>query len=328
MLVRKITAALIGTVLTASALAGCAPAPGTSSSFGCTPLSEGSGTVLSNVSVSGEFAAKPKVSVPAAFTVSDVEREETIVGDGAQITSLTQVGAFELTLISTTDGSVISQSEYAGAPGHAPVGVAVSAIDGFGASLMCARAGSRVVATFPSSTLDPSQAAQLGLTESTGILAVVDVIDVMKAAADGAPEFNAAWGMPSVVRTPDGHPGVVVPGTAAPSAITVQTLLKGDGPALTDADSAVVNILGTTWDPQVAGEQRSTFVDSWADTAPQVVSFADPTALPAGFQKALEGATVGSQVLLVVPASENTSTGSGTPAGATLIYVIDVLGTL
>jgi peptidylprolyl isomerase len=47
-----------------------------------------------------------------------------------------------------------------------------------------------------------------------------------------------------------------------------------------------------------------------------------------GFAKALEGQTVGSQVLVVVPPAEGyrDQAQAGIPAGSTLVFVIDILG--
>lgn len=328
--VRKITAALIGTALAATALAGCTPAPGTSSSFGCTPESAGDGAVLSNISVSGDFAEKPTVTLPKAFTVTAPEREETIVGEGKEITSLSQAVAVELTLLNSTDGSVLSQTEYAGAPGYAPLGSAVQAITTFGQSLMCAREGSRVVSAFPSSALDPATAQGVGLTGVTGIIAVVDVVGVMEAAATGESVFNAAWGMPSVVRAPSGQPGLVFPSGAAPKKTTVQTIIKGSGDTLSADTRAVINVLGVSWAPDAATGQRSPFVDTWTSNQPIAISAGDAAALPAGFADALKGATIGSQLLIVVPAAENTvaSQAIADNTGEDVVYVIDIVGAL
>lgn len=49
-----------------------------------------------------------------------------------------------------------------------------------------------------------------------------------------------------------------------------------------------------------------------------------------GFKKALEGQKVGSQVLAVIPPAEGygAQAQSGIPANSTLVFVIDILGTV
>ncbi len=323
MRVRKISAALIGTALAATTLAGCAPAPGTSNSFGCTPMTADGGPVLHSVTVTGELGKKPEIKTPPVFTVTEAEREETIVGDGTQITEPNQVAQMELTLLNSATGEVLTQTDYAGQPSYAAIGAAASAISTFADSLMCARAGSRVVSAFPASELDPQTAQGLGLGGGTGIVAIVDLISVMKPSAEGSLVFNTGWGLPSVVRAPDGHPGVVVPNGKAPATTTHQTLIAGDGAKIGGDEQIIANVLGVTW------ESKKVFTDSWKAGSP--VGFANAESMPPGVADALKGATVGSQVMVVVPKAKLAGAAQGAvqvPTDEDVIFVVDVVGTI
>ena len=80
-----------------------------------------------------------------------------------------------------------------------------------------------------------------------------------------------------------------------------------------------VHYSGWTWD----GNQ---FDSSWERGRPAEFTVS-PQSLIQGFVQALEGVTVGSQVIAIIPPElgyGDTGTGS-IPGGATLVFVVDVL---
>lgn len=315
-MVRKISAVIPVIALTAVALVGCAPAAGTANSFGCTPVST-SGPIADAVSVSGEFGVDPQIEAPSAMNVTAQERDVLIAGDGPQIVSPSQVVSLSYSLVRTTDG--------ASAPAQ-PVGPAVvanlaQAVPTLDEQLLCAREGDRILASLPASALDPAVAAQNGLGPNEGYLMAIDVTKVFPDRPQGTEVFNSAWGLPSVVRAPDGRSGVIVPDGEAPTTTTVETLVRGDGAAVTADDAAILNVLGVGW------TGKTQFRSSIDSGTPSVSSAGD---LPKAVTDALNGATVGSQLLVVIPAAEAASETADTsaPKDTALIYVIDVLGTL
>ena len=100
-------------------------------------------------------------------------------------------------------------------------------IPGLGASLECAQAGTRVVTLLSPADLDPATASGLGLTEGASAVVVIDVEKVYLAKADGDDRFVVGAGLPSVVRAPDGRPGVTIPEGNAPSELRVEVLKHG-----------------------------------------------------------------------------------------------------
>jgi peptidylprolyl isomerase len=108
---------------------------------------------------------------------------------------------------------------------------------------------------------------------------------------------------------PDGEP---------PAELTVQTLKKGDGPEVTGEQPVRVHYTGVAW-----GEDEP-FDSSW-DSQPASMTL---DGVVPGFAQALEGQTVGSQVLVVIPPElgyGDQEQGS-IPANSTLVFVIDILG--
>jgi peptidylprolyl isomerase len=98
-----------------------------------------------------------------------------------------------------------------------------------------------------------------------------------------------------------------------------ETIL-GKGEPIAIGDTVVLQYSGWTWE----GEQ---FDSSWERGAPASFTVASE-GLIEGFVRALDGATVGSQVIAVIPPElgyGDTAQGA-IPAGSTLIFVIDILG--
>ncbi len=120
---------------------------------------------------------------------------------------------------------------------------------------------------------------------------MVDLHKVYLSRATGSLVYNAALGLPTVVRAPDGRPGVIIPDNDAPEELVVQTLIKGDGAEVTGDQAAFVAYTGVNWDDH-------TVIDTTWDTTPAAISFGDDAP---EFADALKGATVGSQVLVVLP---------------------------
>jgi peptidylprolyl isomerase len=164
------------------------------------------------------------------------------------------------------------------------------------------------VAAFPPS--DPN----------AGEVYVFDFLDVVPNAAWGEPQ-ESVDGMPTVTLDEDGAPTIELPDGDAPTAVELETLKKGDGATVAPGDTVLVQYTGVTW------SDGSVFDSSWEAGTP--ASF-QTTGVVDGFRQALEGQTVGSQVLVVIPpAAGYGEEGSSDHelAGETLVFVVDILGT-
>jgi FKBP-type peptidyl-prolyl cis-trans isomerase len=115
-------------------------------------------------------------------------------------------------------------------------------------------------------------------------------------------------------------PKVTIPKAAADNALTVKTLIKGSGPALTKSDSLAANFVLYFWNGATASLKADTYTSN-----PAVIG---GTMLP-GLESALIGKKAGSRVLAVIPPAEGYGTSGDAELGitskTTLVFVIDVL---
>jgi len=106
-----------------------------------------------------------------------------------------------------------------------------------------------------------------------------------------------------------------------PEELVAQTLIKGEGDKVAVGDSITVHYTGWVWD----GDQ---FDSSWANGSS--ISFTlSSDSLIEGWVQGLEGQTVGSQVLLVIPPDlgYGEQESDSIPANSTLVFVVDILAT-
>ncbi|MEU1970294.1 hypothetical protein ABZ477_01415 [Microbacterium sp. NPDC019599] len=306
---RKIPAVLAVLGLTAVGLAGCAIPAGYSS---CErPASDASATDL--VEVSGARDAQPEVTVRTPFHVDSASSTDLTTGTGTALSSPSQVIVLDLQIISGETGEVLYSSPYDGDLSRITTfDQWIQAVPGFESTLQCATAGTRTVVALPPGAVESESAASLGLGEDDSAVAVVDVQKVYLPNAQGSLVYNDALGLPTVVRAPDGRPGIIVPDAAAPTKLVAQTLIKGDGPVVTGDDTLRIHSTSVSWD------DKSVLNTSW-DSTPAAATLDQ---LVPGTAEALGEVTVGSQLLVVLPAAD----GSDESAAGATVYVIDILG--
>lgn len=241
--------------------------------------------------------------------------EDLTVGDGPAVTSERQDVVFSVVIADGATGEtlVASPTEVRPLSGWS------EHYAGLADMMQCATEGSRIVGAIPFEGLSAEAATSMGIEEGESVAVVLDLQRVYLAAADGAPQYNDRPGMPSVVLAPDGVPGIIVPDAQPPAELAVEVLKRGDGAEVTADDSIRIHYTGLTWD------DRTVFDSTWEKGASAAVTL---DGVVPGFAQALEGATVGSQILAVIPPDLGYGDeGSGSiPGGATLVFVIDVLG--
>ncbi|MFT4235855.1 MAG: hypothetical protein QM607_12775 [Microbacterium sp.] len=318
---RKTPAVLTIAALAAVALVGCAPHSGPSSS--CDRVDAVDDSLLDTIEVTGDVGTTPDVHVYTPFKTDGLRYADATVGDGEVVGSEEDLGAFDFTLIDGDTGETIYASAYSGDLSSLSLFNGLdSALAGFGSTIECATVGSRIVAAFPSDALSDDARTQLGASADSAIVAVIDVNSDYPSAASGSLVYNDGFGLPSVVRAPDGRPGVIVPDSKAPEKVVSQTLIKGSGDKLASGETAVVKYTAVNWDT------KTQIASSWPDSGPGSLPLgADETKV---FSDALIGQTIGSQVLLVVPGAlaDSAMTQLGAPSDAASIWVIDILGTV
>lgn len=276
-------------------------------------------SALDVVDVSGTGSGEPTVEVRTPFHVRETSTKVLEHGEGTQIVADNQLLALDITISGGATGEQVIATPYSGDLSRVfALSEWTQGFPGLAEALQCATEGSRLVVGLAPDDLAEGAAQSLGLEADESAVAVVDVRKVYLAKADGADQFNESHGLPTVVRAPDGRPGVIVPDATAPQDVVVQTLKRGDGPEVTDDVTARAHFTGVVWD---TGE---VFDTTW-DEQPREVS---EQTLPPAVIEALQGQTVGSQILVVLPPSEGfgDEQQGAVPGGSTLVYVVDLVG--
>ncbi|AZS36689.1 hypothetical protein CVS47_01297 [Microbacterium lemovicicum] len=272
------------------------------------------------ITVTGSTDAAPSVSVYTPFHADATAFADLATGSGTPISTDDQLVVLDISLYDGTTGQPLVKTAYDGSDSSVfSLARWSETFPSFTEALHCATPGTRTVVALPPDGIAAQTASSVGLAEGDSAIAVVDVRKTYLPKADGADQYNDALGMPTVVRAPDGRPGIIVPDAAAPSDLVVQTLKKGDGDVVTGDQPVRVAMTGVTWD----NPRRTTFTDTWGSEPVSV----DLSTESDAFRSAIEGKTVGSQVLVVIPPDQLGDTPpAGVTAGETVVYVVDILG--
>ncbi|WP_065570718.1 FKBP-type peptidyl-prolyl cis-trans isomerase [Microbacterium oleivorans] len=308
---RQIPAAVAVIGLTALALVGCAPTG--PADGGCERVTAPASS-LDLVDVSGAQGS-PTAKTTDPVYVTKTSYTDLAKGEGTPITTSKQDVQLGLTLLNGATGQTILS-----APTKLiQLSVLEQSFPTIGKALDCARPGARVVTAMPAKDVNPAFAEQARLPESASVVLVVDVNTVFLPAANGVPQYVDGSNVPTVVLAPDGTPGIIVPDAAPPKDLVVKTLKKGDGEKITADSTPRLQYTGVLW------KTGEVFDSTWEKGSPVTLSMKN---VVKGFADALEGQTVGSQVLVVIPPSLGYGDqSSGTiPAKSTLVFVIDILG--
>jgi peptidylprolyl isomerase len=305
---------LLSSIVLTASLTSCAPAE----NYACAGFE--TGAQVESVSVTGALGEQPVVSFPSPLSAESIQARVVIAGEGPVFTGRNLV-EFEFAGYNGGSGQLIQQTSFDGiqaqtgafGPGEVP---------NFCEALAGAKEGSRIVAIIPPDQAHSGEGVpSLGVGAADSFIFVFDLKRVFleKAAGDSvAPEA----GLPTVVTTPDGVPGITIPKTAAPTELKVAQLIRGSGDLVEEGQLVTLHYSGFLWD----GSEK--FDSSW-DSGQAAQFEMQEGALIEGFLSAVIGQPVGSQVIAVIPpALGYGDAGAGSiPPGATLVFVIDILGT-
>ena len=309
-------AALSAVALSAILLAGCSgggggdasPSASASAAADLCSSAAPSGAVSDGIAVTGDLGTVPTVDFTKPIDTTDLTLQRTVQtkGTGAAIAAGDFV-SYAATILDGATGSVLSQAGYT--PGEI-LPEQISADNG-GQIFGCATVGSRL-----------TLATATGNETTPSVVYVIDVLGITPTAAWGEEQAPVA-GMPTVSLGDGGAPAITIPeGQTPPTETQVATLKKGDGPVVQAGNQVLLQYTGVRW------SNGETFDSTW-DKGGVPTSFATNKVV-AGFQKALEGQTVGSQVLVTMTPADGYGEGDINTTdlkGETLVFVIDILGT-
>ncbi len=309
------TATLVAAALALSSLAAC----GSSGSS--------SKKTANDVTVSGAFDKQPTISVPKGNppATTDVKVISRGSGPALQMGDLAVVDGYGRTWGSTTQFENTYTSD--AVPDTLPVGTGQIQLTGLDKALLGVPAGSRVLVVLP-----PKEGFGLVAQLPTGVKktdTAVLVFDVLagyrgNAGPSGQQVSSGGGALPTVTSSSlTQKPTLSIPKTAAPTKMSVTTLIKGDGPAVAKGQELVVQYLGEIW---ASGKE---FDSSWQRGAPTAFTVGAGQLIKA-WDEGLIGVPVGSRVLIVAP-PDSAYGASGQPSAGisgtdTLVFVVDVLG--
>ncbi|MGO1570927.1 MAG: FKBP-type peptidyl-prolyl cis-trans isomerase [Canibacter sp.] len=316
--------------LAASMLVACSSSDDQSESSGPTDVGfecAASGAVSDSVKVSGDRGGDLKIT---ADTPSSVKKQESTVaesGDGREIEEGDSVSVV-ISLFDGESGDAVTSEATA-------VGIQTDQVQAWvGNALACGDSKARVVSAAPVSSIweDVAQTGLDKLKQDGDVIMVFDKLGALPSEeapkdllekADGTAQ-QAPADYPAVTLADNGEPTITMPeGAEAPSELEISPLIEGDGEEVQPGDRVWVTYRGVIWR---TGEE---FDSSWKTGEP--AGFITIEVIN-GFREALEGHTVGSQVVAIIPPEDGYGADGlvqrGFEPDDVMVFVFDIVGTV
>jgi peptidylprolyl isomerase len=314
--VRRTLAALPVTVVLLAGAVGCG-SDDTAKAASEEPVPD----AVPGVTVTGDFGKEPTIKVDDLDVDKPVDGV-VITGDGPEVDEDSKLN-YRYRIVYGSSGKEIATSFADDNPQHLEV---AQQPDGVKDALVGSTVGSRVVIALPvEDFVGKGQASQFGLDAKDDLVMVLDIVSETAEALDG-PEGDAVdppADAPQVVEEDGAVTGLDFGSAPAKPSDELQVipLVKGSGDPVGEGDTVTVDYYGAVY-----GESKA-FDESYS---------AEPVSFPLakgslidGWVQGLDGVTVGSRVMLVIPSELGygaAGSGSTIPPDSTLVFVIDVLG--
>jgi peptidylprolyl isomerase len=301
-----------------TALSACAPVSDIDPSASATPTVPIS-TNLDAITVTGERLKTPTVEFAAPFAVDKTMTKVLVEGDGQAIDPNGIAVAFYYGVNGRTgerfDDNFTSETEGVD-PTPAPFPLK-QVVPGFRLGLGDQKIGSRVLIAMPGSEgydeMGGNTSAGIALGDT--LVFVVDITDGSLLGPEGK-TITPPADLPKVAET-DGKVTITIPDTAPPKELVTQVLIEGAGAKLTPESVLISHYVFYSWNTKSELKRVYEEVDMGVlNTAIQ------------GLATGLEGKTVGSRVLLIIPPDQAFPDGSNDPPvepGDTMVFVVDLL---
>ncbi|WP_152189722.1 FKBP-type peptidyl-prolyl cis-trans isomerase [Georgenia satyanarayanai] len=259
---------------------------------GCSEEPEAPTPEPPTIAVTGAFGRPPVVSFETPLDLTEEETEVLVEGEGRQLRD----GGPALLALSAYDGSTGEPLPDRGAGTARTLLLTPEQVgEDVHPLLVGTPEGSRLLVTQP-------------VSDDDGERMLVLVVDVLHTVAQGE-ELEPEEGMPAVTQDDDGV-SITLPDTAPPSALEVDTVIRGDGHQVAPGQAITVQYQAVTW------PGGDIYDSTWADgQVPRTILVNDTFT---GLRDGLVDQTVGSRVLVVVPPE----LGNGTQ---TLVFAVDIL---
>jgi peptidylprolyl isomerase len=284
---------------------------------------KGSSDSIKGLTVTGDFAEEPTIEVDGM----DVDKVESIVpieGSGPELTA-DGAALYRFVIAHGETGETVASNYQDNSPQQLLMAKENEVITD---AVVGKTIGSRVVLAMPvTDLLGDEGAPQVGLQPDDDLVMVIDLVEESEAPLT-APEGEK-------VKPPSFAPLVVEDGDDVAgldfSEVSKEPvkgfhkilLIKGEGAAVKENDSITVDYYGAVW-----GKGDEPFDESYS-REPTSFTLAKGSLID-GWVKGLVGVKAGSRVMLIIPPElgyGEQGSPPDIPGGATLVFVIDVLGT-
>jgi len=302
------------------ALTGCSAADTAATDVAATCEKYETGTALDGIEVTGDLGSAPIASLKdGAINAQTIQTRILNEGSGTTFTGSAMVKLEYLGLNATT-GEVFQASQFDGTDAATQFLQPGTKFD-ICHALSGVNEGSRVVAIFPAMAAHEEQGiADLNVGAKDDIIYVFDLVKVYLPYANGA-EQQIDASFPKLTIDEDHVPSIEKPSGEAPKEFKLAVTKKGSGAAVKQGQNVTLQYSGFLW------SDGSQFDSSWANGQPVQFELAQGKLID-GFIKALDGQTIGSQVIAIIPPEMgygDQDQGS-IPANSTLIFIVDILG--
>ncbi|HTQ92591.1 MAG TPA: FKBP-type peptidyl-prolyl cis-trans isomerase [Streptosporangiaceae bacterium] len=309
-------------LLACVALAGCGGSSKSTASSSAA-ASPGANTA---VTATGAFDTTPNVTIPKAKPGSSLTVKTLIQGSGTALTKKDALAANFVLYFWQGTTSSLKASTYS----STPTVIGGTMLPGLESALIGKKVGSRILAVIPPAQgYGTSGNSQLGITGSTTLVFVIDVLKIYSdtASATGTQVSAGGGSLPTVSAKAGIAPTLTFPSSSPPSALVTKTLVKGSGPKVAKGDYVIAQYVGYIW------RTKKVFGSSWTSGSPfGFVIGASPEQVIPGWDKGLVGQTAGSRVLLSIPPAQGYGKSGASQAGIkgndTLVFVVDIIDTL
>ena len=322
---RRFLALIAIALLGGAVLAGCGSSSSSSKSSSSSSSSSSVGA-NSSVTATGAFGKAPTVSIPKAKAGTKLAVKTVIQGTGTTLTKADAMAAnFVLYFWSGTTSSLKANTFTSN-----PTVIGGTMLPGLETALIGQKVGSRVLAVIPPADgYGTSGNSQLGITGSTTLVFVIDVLKSYAdtASASGTQVSNGGGDLPTGSAKAASAPTLTFSSTKAPSGLVAKTLIKGNGPKVVKGEYVIAQYSGYIW------RTKAVFGSSWSSGSPfGFLIGASPEQVIPGWDKGLEGQTVGSRVMLSIPPADGYGSAGNSDAGIkgtdSLVFVVDIIDAL
>ena len=320
---RRLLAITVIPLLACLVIAGCGSSKPTASSSSSSSAAANSSNANASVTVAGAFGATPVVKIPKLNANNKLTVKTVIPGTGSTVTKADAMAANFVLYFWNGTSNTLKANTFT----QNPTVIGGTMLPGLETALIGQKVGSRVLAVIPPAEgYGTSGNSQLGITGSTTLVFVIDVIKsyATTASASGTQQSNGGGSLPTVTAHAGGAPTITIPANNPPSALVTKTLVKGSGPKVVKGQFVIAQYTGYIW------RTKKVFDSSWTSGSPfGFVIGASPEQVIPGWDTGLAGQTVGSRVMLVIPPADAYGSSGQSQAGITgkdtLVFVVDII---